>query len=124
MNIKDIFKGLSQFFLVNVIVLSLFGSLAYGQKTDAEKFTVYNPKSWIEPFNAIPINKRLNTLEGKTIVVMVDPAYKHDRQVMVEIRDELIKKYPKSNIQWIEETKPLRRLKVSKIDGLVVGAGT
>ena len=110
--------------VVNLLVLSVFGSSAYSEKTGVEKYTVYNPKSWVKPFNAKPIAKRLDSLEGKTIVVMVDPAYKHDREVMVEIRDGLIKKYPKTNFQWIEETRALRRLKVSKIDGLIVGAGT
>jgi hypothetical protein len=94
------------------------------QTGNRELLTVLNPKSWVEPFNAVPLNPRPDSLSGKTIVVMVDPAYKHGRSIMVEIRDGLEEKLPDAEIVWIEEESQLRTLQVAAIDALAVGAGT
>ena len=94
------------------------------QSERQELLTVLNPKSWVEPFNAVPLNPRPESLNGKTIVVMVDPAYKHGRGTMVEIRDGLEQKFPDAEILWIEEESQLRKLEVASFDALVVGAGT
>ena len=111
--------------LVLICVGVAFSILACGTQTDNQGLlTVLSPKSWVEPFNAVPLSPRPESLNGKTVVVMVDPAYKHGRETMVEVRDGLEEKFPDANILWIEEDAQLRELKVASVAALAVGAGT
>ncbi len=111
--------------LVILCVAVTFSIMACDIQVDRQELLdVLNPKSWVEPFNAVPLNPRPESLSGKTIAVMVDPAYQHGRNIMVEIRDGLEEKLPDAEILWIEEEAQLRKLQVAAIDALAVGAGT
>jgi hypothetical protein len=88
------------------------------------RYTVLDPRGWQPGFFRIPLSPRLDTLEGKTIVVMVDPEYKHGYDTMVAIRDGLESEYPTANIVWVETSAAIAALKPANIDALAVGAGT
>lgn len=88
------------------------------------QYTVLDPRGWLPGFYRVPLSPRLDTLAGKTIVVMVDPEYHHGYDTMATIRDGLELEYPTADIVWVETSAAARALDPAEVDGLAVGAGT
>ena len=87
---------------VSWIVLLVLTQLGGTAAAAEEKITVMNPRGIMPAIKRVPMAPRLANLDGKTIYI-VDTKFANTKPFVLALRDELAKKYPKTN--WVSVDK-------------------
>ena len=91
-----------EWIVVIISLLSMLLVIAGVSQAKESKITVFNPLGQPPAIKRIPMAPRVSNLDGKTVYI-VDIGFSGTHQLLTELQDLLMKKYPKT--KWELRTK-------------------